>query len=75
MSPDDRLVAAAPSPDEIQYEAGLRPRSLDEYIGQALTGAILFGVAVSLLSGVIAWLLIPAADDAATISRRTSVRN
>jgi len=31
---DDRLVNAAPAEDEVQYEAGLRPRSLDEYIGQ-----------------------------------------
>jgi len=31
---EDRLVNAAPLDDEIQYEAGLRPRSLDEYIGQ-----------------------------------------
>src|SRR5512143_3336253 len=31
---DDRLVAASPAPDEAQYEAGLRPRSLDDYIGQ-----------------------------------------
>jgi holliday junction DNA helicase RuvB len=31
---DDRLVSAAPSDDDVQYEAGLRPRSLDEYIGQ-----------------------------------------
>jgi len=32
--PDDRLVAAASKADDIQYEAGLRPRTLDEYIGQ-----------------------------------------
>ena len=31
---EDRLVNAAPSEDEVQYEAGLRPRTLDEYIGQ-----------------------------------------
>src|SRR5262249_46536380 len=31
---DDRLVSAAPVDDDVQYEAGLRPRSLDEYIGQ-----------------------------------------
>ena len=31
---DDRLVSAAPADDDVQYEAGLRPRSLDEYIGQ-----------------------------------------
>ena len=32
--PDDRIVNASPIDDEVQYEAGLRPRSLDEYIGQ-----------------------------------------
>jgi Holliday junction DNA helicase RuvB len=31
---DDRLVNASPFDDDGQYEAGLRPRSLDEYIGQ-----------------------------------------
>ena len=31
---DDSLVNASPIDDEVQYEAGLRPRSLDEYIGQ-----------------------------------------
>jgi len=31
---DDRLVNASPIDDDVQYEAGLRPRSLDEYIGQ-----------------------------------------
>jgi Holliday junction DNA helicase RuvB len=31
---DDRLVNAAPIDDDVQYEAGLRPRTLDEYIGQ-----------------------------------------
>ena len=31
---DDRLVNAAREPDDLQYEAGLRPRTLDEYIGQ-----------------------------------------
>jgi Holliday junction DNA helicase RuvB len=31
---DDRLVNAAPIEDDVQYEAGLRPRTLDEYIGQ-----------------------------------------
>jgi holliday junction DNA helicase RuvB len=31
---DDRLVAPASQVDDIQYEAGLRPRTLDEYIGQ-----------------------------------------
>ena len=30
----DRLVAAARVEDDAQYEAGLRPRTLDEYIGQ-----------------------------------------
>jgi Holliday junction DNA helicase RuvB len=32
--PDDRLVHGAPVAEEVQYEAGLRPRTLDEYIGQ-----------------------------------------
>jgi holliday junction DNA helicase RuvB len=31
---DDRLVNASPIDDDVQYEAGLRPRTLDEYIGQ-----------------------------------------
>ncbi len=31
---DDRLVNTAPIDDDVQYEAGLRPRTLDEYIGQ-----------------------------------------
>ncbi|HEX6463009.1 MAG TPA: AAA family ATPase, partial [Vicinamibacterales bacterium] len=31
---DDRIVAGAPLDDDVQYEAGLRPRSLNEYIGQ-----------------------------------------
>jgi Holliday junction DNA helicase RuvB len=31
---DDRLVNGAPLDDDVQYDAGLRPRSLDEYIGQ-----------------------------------------
>ena len=31
---DDRLVTASSQADEVQYEAGLRPRTLDEYIGQ-----------------------------------------
>src|SRR5579862_8178225 len=31
---DDRLVTAARVDEEVQYEAGLRPRVLDEYIGQ-----------------------------------------
>jgi Holliday junction DNA helicase RuvB len=32
--PDDRLVTAARVDDDAQYEAGLRPRRLDDYIGQ-----------------------------------------
>src|SRR5207245_2402032 len=32
--PDDRLVNASRIDDDVQYEAGLRPRALDEYIGQ-----------------------------------------
>jgi holliday junction DNA helicase RuvB len=31
---DDRLVTPAKTDDEAQYEAGLRPRVLDDYIGQ-----------------------------------------
>src|SRR6266853_2456550 len=31
---DDRLVTAARVDEDAQYEAGLRPRMLDEYIGQ-----------------------------------------
>src|SRR6266513_3086111 len=31
---DDRLVTAACADEDAQYEAGLRPRVLDEYIGQ-----------------------------------------
>jgi Holliday junction DNA helicase RuvB len=32
--PDDRLLTGARASDDAQYEAGLRPRTLDEYIGQ-----------------------------------------
>jgi Holliday junction DNA helicase RuvB len=31
---DDRLVTAVRAEEDVQYEAGLRPRTLDEYIGQ-----------------------------------------
>ena len=31
---DERLLAASRVDDDVQYEAGLRPRRLDEYIGQ-----------------------------------------
>jgi holliday junction DNA helicase RuvB len=31
---DDRLVTGARGDDDAQYEAGLRPRTLDDYIGQ-----------------------------------------
>src|ERR671915_1052436 len=31
---DERLVTAARVDDDVQYEAGLRPRTLAEYIGQ-----------------------------------------
>ena len=34
MSTDPRIVTAAPVEEEKQYEAGLRPRVLDDYIGQ-----------------------------------------
>jgi len=32
---DDRLVTTVRVDEDVQYEAGLRPRTLDEYIGQA----------------------------------------
>jgi Holliday junction DNA helicase RuvB len=32
---DDRIVTSARVDEDAQYEAGLRPRTLDEYIGQA----------------------------------------
>ena len=31
---DDRLLATSRADEDVQYEAGLRPRTLDEYIGQ-----------------------------------------
>jgi len=31
---DDRLVTSSRVDDDVQYEAGLRPRTLDDYIGQ-----------------------------------------
>jgi holliday junction DNA helicase RuvB len=31
---DDRLVTTVRGPEDAQYEAGLRPRTLDDYIGQ-----------------------------------------
>ena len=31
---DDRIVTAARVDEDVQYEAGLRPRTLDDYIGQ-----------------------------------------
>src|ERR687891_2043978 len=31
---EDRLITAARVDDDVQYEAGLRPRTLDDYIGQ-----------------------------------------
>jgi Holliday junction DNA helicase RuvB len=33
---DDRILAATRDQDDAQYEAGLRPRTLDDYIGQAI---------------------------------------
>jgi Holliday junction DNA helicase RuvB len=33
-TPDPRIVAAVRADEDAQYEAGLRPRTLDEYIGQ-----------------------------------------
>src|SRR3990170_4804151 len=32
---DDRIVTAARVDEDVPYEAGLRPRTLDDYIGQA----------------------------------------
>jgi Holliday junction DNA helicase RuvB len=32
--PDDRILTTTRVADDVQYEAGLRPRTLDEYIGQ-----------------------------------------
>src|SRR6188472_4691455 len=32
---DDRIVNARPVDDDAQYDAGLRPRTLTDYIGQA----------------------------------------
>src|SRR5947208_16698292 len=34
MTTDPRLGSAARIDDDVQYEAGLRPRTLDDYIGQ-----------------------------------------
>ena len=34
MTADPRLLTAVPAAEDAQYEAGLRPRSLDDYIGQ-----------------------------------------
>jgi len=34
MPPDPRIVQAAQAEDDAQYEQGLRPRTLDDYIGQ-----------------------------------------
>ncbi|MDE3131978.1 MAG: AAA family ATPase, partial [Acidobacteriota bacterium] len=34
MPADPRLVAATRADEEAQYEAGLRPRTLNDYIGQ-----------------------------------------
>ena len=34
MMADDRLVTSARGDEDAQYEAGLRPRTLDDYIGQ-----------------------------------------
>src|SRR5437762_5888205 len=31
---DDRLISPSRAPDDVQYESGLRPRLLGEYIGQ-----------------------------------------
>ena len=34
MTSPDRIVSSARTEEEVQYEAGLRPRTLDDYIGQ-----------------------------------------
>lgn len=34
MDSPDRIVSSAPTEEEARYEAGLRPRTLDDYIGQ-----------------------------------------
>jgi Holliday junction DNA helicase RuvB len=34
MSPDDRIVTAVRADEDAQYEVGLRPRAIDDYIGQ-----------------------------------------
>jgi holliday junction DNA helicase RuvB len=34
VTTDPRLINASPADDDVQYEAGLRPRTLDDYIGQ-----------------------------------------
>src|SRR4029450_2518315 len=34
VTPDPRIVSASRTDEERQYEAGLRPRALDDYIGQ-----------------------------------------
>src|SRR5438477_5073987 len=34
MPPDPRIVQAVQADDDAQYEQGLRPRTLDDYIGQ-----------------------------------------
>src|ERR671921_2974699 len=34
MNDPSRIVTAARVDDDVQYEAGLRPRTLDDYIGQ-----------------------------------------
>ena len=31
---DDRIITPARADEDAQYEAGLRPRTLDDYIGQ-----------------------------------------
>src|SRR6185295_13561032 len=34
LMPDDRIVTAVRADEDAQYEAGLRPRAIDDYIGQ-----------------------------------------
>lgn len=49
---DDRIVTAARADDDAQYEAGLRPRSLNDYIGQdRVRDNLLVSIAAALQRG------------------------
>ena len=66
---DPRLLAAVPASDEAQYEAGLRPRTLDDYIGQERVRdnlqehEILFIDEIHRLAPAIEEVLYPAMED------------